>query len=330
MPSFISRTISGRDCSDKRIAPAATVIGEFVKISGFSFVRNGDTFGYPVAEAIRSIVPISDEFDIAVGESDAKDNTRRIIDSIGDPKIRIIDTRWDRADAPGSLIYSRQTNVALNACSGDWCFYIQCDEVVHERYLSAIVNSCEKWNDNTRVEGLLLGYKHFWGDYDHYQDSHHWYPAEIRVIRNRVGVKSFGDAQSFRIGNRKLHVVRADAEIFHYGHVRHPRLMQKRIANTSVTYHGEAAAREMFRVQPPIYDFGNLSRFPIYTGTHPAVMRDRIRAMDWQSLLRFDGPPTINGKRERLKYRLLTFVEQRFLGGRRIGGYRNYVLLRNP
>jgi hypothetical protein len=297
-----------------------------VKISGFSFVRNGAKYGYPVAEAIMSILPLCDEFVIAVGNSDADDATRRIIESIGDPKIHIIDTVWDNIETLGARIYSQQTNVALSACSGDWCFYIQCDEVLHERYLNAVRARCEQMLNNRKVEGLLFGFRHFWGDYDHYQNGHHWYPAEIRVVRNRIGAQSIGDAQSFRIGDRKLRVVRVDAEIFHYGYVRHPRLMQKRIVNTQTTYHGSA---ETTKPRAPTYDFGNLSLFPEYKGTHPRVMLPRIHAMDWRNELRYDGPPTVDGRRERIKYRVLTCVEQRFLGGRRLGGYRNYVLVRN-
>ncbi len=300
-----------------------------MKISGFSFVRNGAKYGYPVAEAIKSILPVCDEFIIAVGNGDADDSTRSIVESIGDPKIRIIDTVWNNVETLGGRIYSQQTNVALNACCGDWCFYIQCDEVVHERYLAAIRTRCEEVLDNKDVEGLLIGYKHFWGDYDHYQNGHRWYPAEIRIVRNRIGVQSIGDAQSFRIGGRKLRVVRVDAEVFHYGHVRPPRLMQERNFNTETTYHGAAGAAEKFKLRAPTYDFGNLSRLPKYEGTYPHIMQQRIHAMDWRNELRYDGPPTVDGRRERMKYRVLTFIEQRFLGGRRLGGYQNYILLRN-
>jgi hypothetical protein len=39
-----------------------------MKISGFSFVRNGIKLYYPVIESIQSILPICDEFIIAVGK----------------------------------------------------------------------------------------------------------------------------------------------------------------------------------------------------------------------------------------------------------------------
>ncbi len=299
-----------------------------MKISGFTFARNAGKYAYPVAEAIESILPVCDEFVVALGDCDADDDTRARIKALRDDKIRSVDTVWHDVETLRGRIYSQQTNIALAQCSGDWCFYIQCDEVMHERRLPQIRRRCEELLDDTTVEGLLFAYRHFWGDYDHYQNGHHWYPAEIRIVRNGIGVQSIGDAQSFRVGDRKLAVARVHAEMYHYGYVRPPRLMQKRNRNTETTYHGVTRAAAKFQGRSPAYDFGNLAKVPRFTGTHPAVMQPRIAAMDWKHELRYSGPRSSPENRERLKHRILTFIEQRFLGGRRIGGYRNYVLLR--
>ena len=64
-----------------------------MKVCGFSFVKNGVKFDYPVVEAITSILPICDKFIVAVG--DCNDGTRALIESIGSDKIEIIDTVWD-------------------------------------------------------------------------------------------------------------------------------------------------------------------------------------------------------------------------------------------
>jgi len=93
-----------------------------MKISGFSFARNTVKLYYPIAESIRSILPVCDEFVIAVGRGDEDDTTRAAVESIGDPKIRIIDTVW--SDTLENKVLAEQTNIALDACTGDWCFYI--------------------------------------------------------------------------------------------------------------------------------------------------------------------------------------------------------------
>ena len=66
-----------------------------MKISGFSFVRNGIKLYYPVIESIQSILPICDEFIIAVGKGDADDDTKERILALNNPKIKSIDTIWD-------------------------------------------------------------------------------------------------------------------------------------------------------------------------------------------------------------------------------------------
>ena len=108
-----------------------------MKISGFSFVRNGINLYYPVVESIKSILPIVDEFIIAVGNS--TDNTRERIAGINDPKVKIIDTEWEEKYFNKGIINSIQTDIAKKECRGDWLFYLQADEVVHEKYLDTIV-----------------------------------------------------------------------------------------------------------------------------------------------------------------------------------------------
>ena len=97
-----------------------------MKISGFSFCRNAVKYDYPLVESIQSILPIVDEFVINVGR--CNDGTLELIQSINSPKIRIVESVWDDTLKKDGLIYSQQTNIALNHCSGDWAFYLQADE----------------------------------------------------------------------------------------------------------------------------------------------------------------------------------------------------------
>ncbi len=285
-----------------------------MKISGFSFVKNAVKLYYPVEESIRSILPICDEFIIAVGKGD--DSTREVIESIGDPKIRIIDTVWEDVDTVKELILSNQTNVALKECTGDWCFYVQADEAVHEADLPMIRSRCEELLDDRRVEGLLFKYLHFWGDYDHYHKSHGWYPREIRIIRNGIGVKSVRDAQSFRLADdSKLTVASSGARMFHYGCVRPPYLMQTKQKSFSSIYTGKKVMEQNFRNEPDAFDYGPLNLLPRFKDPHPAVMAERIKNCDWRHLLRDKNTPGVQiqrkpHKHERVKNRILTAIEQ--------------------
>lgn len=288
-------------------------------ISGFSFVRNGDILSYPVAEAIRSVLPLCDEFIIAVGRGDEGDRTREIIVGIGDPKIRIIDTVWENHEGSGGRIYREQTNLALAECRGDWCLYIQCDEAIHERYVGPIRLACEQYREDLRVEGFRFNYKHFWGDYDHYKRDHTFYAWEVRIIRNAIGMQSVGDAQSFRIGKRKPRVVALDAEVFHYGYVRHPDLMGKRNAAVKVNYIGGEAQAVV-----DAYSYGPLGECLPFIDTHPAVMQDRITAISWRHLLDYS-----TGRSPSRRKLLRTWLEQTIFDGSQPWGYRTSKILRD-
>ena len=63
-----------------------------MKVSAFTFIKNGQILGYPFLESINSVLSIVDEFVINVGESE--DDTLTMIKSINNPKIRIIESKW--------------------------------------------------------------------------------------------------------------------------------------------------------------------------------------------------------------------------------------------
>lgn len=310
-----------------------------MKISGFTFTKNATKLYYPVKASIECLLPLVDEFIVVLGDCDENDDTEQEILSIGSNKIKIIRSVWDLEKYPRGKEYAHQTDIAKEACTGDWLFYIQSDEVVHEKYLPVIKENCKKYLNDKKVDGFLFKYRHFWGDYDHYVLSHAWYPREIRIIRNDPEIHSWRDAQSFRRmpgfegldyykkeNTTKLNVVEIDAYIFHYGFVRPPQIMQKKRKNHNTNYSGVDSTQQMFKNEGEFFDYGNLSKIKSYKETHPSVMKKFIKKFNWKSQLRFSSDPerTKLQKHERLKYRFLTSVEQTFFNGRLIFGFRNY------
>ena len=296
-----------------------------MKISGFSFVKNAVKLFYPVVESIRSALPLVDEFVIACGDSD--DDTTELIRSIDDPKIKIIETVWDAKHFVHGAVNAVQTNIALDACTGDWCFYLQADEVLHERYFPVLRENMERCLGVPSVEGFLFDYVHFYGSYDLYQTAHNWYAREIRIVRNGIGARSWESAQGFRIDGRKLRVVPASAEIYHYGWVRPPvRMMKKQIALSSV-HHDTEWVKNRYPDEESSFDYGSLRTCRRFTGTHPEVMKDRINAVNWT--IKPGKPNKKDHKHDRFWVRVLTSIENNILH-RKIGEYKNYVLIDDP
>lgn len=288
-----------------------------MKVCGFTFIRNAEKLDFPIVEAINSVLPICDKFVVAVGKSD--DKTRRIIEKINPGKIKIVDTIWDENLKIDGAVYASETNKAFYAIPDefDWCFYIQGDEVVHEKYLPVIEKAMIENLEKVEIEGLLFGFKHFFGTYDYVGDCRHWYRKEIRVIRNDKSIRSYRDAQGFRKNGKKLNVVEAKADIYHYGWVRPPRFMQEKIDSAKQFYDGssEKAGEQEFNYS---VKYDALARFE---GTHPKVMTERIQRLNWKI--------EVDLKKTNLKpkYRILYKIEKWF--GVRLFEYRNYRMIRN-
>jgi len=288
-----------------------------MKVTGFTFIRNAVKYDYPVFEAIKSILPVCDDFIVAVGNSD--DNTEDLIKGIDKRKIKIINTVWDDSPEMKKLgeVYALETNKAFREVpsDSDWAFYIQADEVIHEKYLGAIQSAMVKWKDNKNVDGLLFNYLHFYGSYDYVGVS--WYKNEIRIIRNDKSIYSFRDAQGFRKGNNeKLNVKPIDAYVYHYGWVKEPGIMMKKVRNASTFYEGINWMKKIGTDQT--YDYSSIDALSLFTETHPEVMKERISRKDWT----FDYDESFNELS--LKYRGKLFLKK-YLGFNTF--YENYKII---
>lgn len=289
-----------------------------MRVSGFTFIRNAVKYGYPVAEAIRSVLPLCDEFVIALGNSD--DTTEALIQSINSPKIKFIHTIWDETLKEGGKVLAEETNKALKALSqeADWCIYIQGDECMHEDDYDSIQNAMHQHLNNPEVDGLLFDYIHFYGTYDYISDSFARYRREVRIIKNNKGITSWGDAQGFRKDGQKLKVKRCHATIYHYGWVKPPKQQQERFRYMHTLWHSEEKVREMLGSADE-FDYANRERLHRFRGKHPAVIQNYIQQVNWK--LPYD-PTQIPYQRKILVKKLIYK-----LTGWRMGEYKNYILI---
>lgn len=286
-----------------------------MKVCGFSFIRNAIKFDYPITEAIRSVLPVCDAFVIAVGKSE--DKTLDLIHSINNKKINIIETEWDNDLREGGRVLAMETDKAFQAIGSkyDWAFYIQGDEVLHEKYLPLVQKEMLKWEDEKKVEGLLLNYLHFYGSYDFVGDSRKWYRREVRIIRNDKNIKSYRDAQGFRKNNKPLKVKSIDACMYHYGWVKPPERQQAKQQNFHKLWHDDQWVKNNIP-DTNEFDYSKIDSLRFFRGTQPEVMKDRINRKNWH----FDFDPT--QKRFSLISRILHCIEKNT--GWRPGEYKNF------
>ncbi len=303
------------------------------KISGFTLIRNGVEFDFPFLESLLSLLPLVDELIINVGRG--TDKTLAILEEFaraeGCGKIQIFESTWPLDDPKkkrDGCILSEQTNLALDRCTGDWCIYLQADEVLHEKEHNKIRQAILRHHGNPGIEGLVFDYFHFYGSYEVIQHSRSVYRKEVRAIRKCSGARSVGDAQSFRKQEgSKLMVAQADAHIFHYGWVRTPEAMREKTFFMDQLYHGDPTT-EAQQTRTPYtgdnYRYKRIIGLKQFDGSHPEVMRERIQKKGWHWDL--EKSPRVWTVSD-LKKIILNFVES--VTGKRLFEYRSYRLRKN-
>ncbi|MBN2359266.1 MAG: glycosyltransferase family 2 protein [Deltaproteobacteria bacterium] len=296
-----------------------------MRTSGFTFVRDGVRLGYPFEAALRSLLPLCDELVVNVGVS--SDETLDRVRALDDGRLVIFESRWDESLRQGGRILAQQTDLALARCRGDWCIYLQADEVLHEDDAAAIRAAMAVADRRPDVDGLLFRYLHFYGSFHTVGISRRWYRHEVRAFKNGRGVSSWRDAQGFRRVEaaaadrpRKLRVVDSGARVFHYGWVRPPTKMLEKTRRFERLYRGDAEVERALtdHVDGAAYRYEVDEKVRPFAGTHPAAMAPWIASADWP----FE-PRRRWLRRGHLREDLLDLAEA--VTGHRFFEYRNYL-----
>ena len=285
------------------------------RISGFTIVRNAIKLDFPVEASIRSILPVCDEVVVNVGKSE--DETLDLVRSIGDPRIRIVETEWDMSRR--NTVLGHETLRAMRACAHRWGIYIQADEVLHERGAAALQQAIGRHDGDPRVEGLLVRYLHFYGGFDTIATHRRWYRREVRAVRldPSLDIRPYQGAQGFRVGpeHRKIRARLTDAEMFHYGWARPAQALREKRELGRTMYPWRDASERL----PLLEWIPGMQRF---SGTHPAVARG------WIDARREDPDRLIAPRRFRwrfLRYYISGWIER--WTGVRVFEFRNYELV---
>ncbi|MGB3917770.1 MAG: glycosyltransferase [Thiothrix litoralis] len=238
-----------------------------MKVSACTFIRNGQILGYPFVESIRSVLPIVDEFVIAVGQSD--DDTLSILKSLNEPKLRLIETVWNENMRAKGYVYGQQKMLAQFACTGEWIFYLEADEVLHENDLPIIQASMQQYLHDDRVEALIFDYLHFYGNANTYLWSPGWYRHAPRIIK--ASVRSYApDGLFWLVLDSNKHgrypkAAHSGATMYHYGWVRSEEQMNLKASRVEKYWNKQNAAIDYRDMD------GRILRE--FTGTHPVVMQ---------------------------------------------------------
>jgi hypothetical protein len=273
-----------------------------MKVSAFTFIKNGQLLGYPFTQSIKSILPIVDEFIINVGLGE--DNTLDEIKKINDPKIRIIKSHWNDNMKDRGFVYGQQKMIAQYNCTGDWAFYIEGDEIYHENDLDKIYLSMKESLSNPDVEALIFDFYHFYGNGNSYLDSPGWYRTEARIIKNSLRTYApdglFWLVLDSNKNGRYPKAKHTGSKCYHYGWVRSENQMNLKSEKVQKYWGGSAKKIDYSKMDQSI-----IKKFQ---GTHPKIIQD------WLSndieLFQVDQSYKLTKKQK--KHRIMIFFEKLF------------------
>jgi hypothetical protein len=274
-----------------------------MKVSGYTFIRNGTLLGYPFIESICSALPLCDEFIVAVGDSD--DDTLARIKAIDSDKIVIIQTQWNEKMQSRGFVYAQQKMIAQYNCTGDWAFYLEGDEVLHEDDIPKIKKSMQDHLDNPEVEALAFDYYHFFGSPSWIATSPAWYRQECRIIRNTI--RSWApDGLFFIVMDKNKHgrypkAALVNVPIYHYGHVRQTEAMRKKTQRVEKYWDNSNSTFNGYRIDPLA-----LSR---YNNKHPEIISSWLNN---NAEKEFTPPNKYSPNKRELKHRLAMKLERAF------------------
>jgi hypothetical protein len=239
-----------------------------MKVSAFTFIKNGQILGYPFIQSINSIISIVDEFIINVGRSE--DSTLELIKSIPSQKIRIIESVWNDSMNDRGYVYGQQKMIAQFNCSGDWAFYIEGDEIYHEDDLEQIKSAMKLHLHDPNVEALVFDFNHFYGNANSILNSPGWYRSEARIIKNSI--RTYAPDGLFWLvlqSNKKGRYPRAKhtgVSCYHYGWVRSEDQMNLKSKKVQKYWGGD----------PIKIDYTQMDQAIIqeFKGSHPAVIKE--------------------------------------------------------
>ncbi|MCK5110283.1 MAG: glycosyltransferase [Arcobacteraceae bacterium] len=271
-------------------------------ISAFTFIKNGEILGYPFLQSIKSILSIVDEFVVNVGDSE--DDTLQLIQSLNDPKIRIIQSKWNDKMKDRGYVYGQQKMIAQFNCTSDWAFYLEGDEIIHENDLQKIKDTCEQYVDDDDVEAVTFDYFHFYGNANSYLDSPAWYRREARIIKNSV--RSYAPDGLFwlvleknKIG-RYPNAVHSGANMYHYGWVRSEEQMNLKSQKVQKYWNKKHKAIDYKEIDGQI--------IKEFKGSHPTIVKDWLPKVEGL----FKANPDYKLTRKEKKHRIMIKLENWF------------------
>jgi glycosyltransferase involved in cell wall biosynthesis len=247
-----------------------------MRLSIYTFVKNGLYQDYHVVDMLRHHLPLADE--IVVNEGYSTDGTFERISRI-DPKIKIFRSHWGQASSFDWFLKFK--NDARQACTGDWCILLDCDEFIPEWEFDRLRHYLETTTDvlaSLRLVNFYANYKVFHRD----PDKVNWPGRKVAIHRNVPEVEVWGDGSNVRLRGRPADegVSAEEFACHHFGFVRSAARLREKWRNLQGNLHNNR--RKWFRIPSFVFNWFPhrwadpqfLPDLEVYEGPYLKAVRD--------------------------------------------------------
>jgi glycosyltransferase involved in cell wall biosynthesis len=195
-----------------------------MKLSLYTFVRDGLKYDFHVVEMLKHHLPLVDE--LIVNEGYSTDGTFEQISHI-DPKIQVFRSQW--GDPTSWAWYCQFKNEARKRCTGDWCVYLDCDEFIPEWQFEPLRRHLADTSEDLVAIDVINFYANYRVLHAH-PEKVHWPSRKLAIHRNRPNIEFWGDGSNVRVIGQDITWPPPPYEFscHHFGYVRHAsRLREK-------------------------------------------------------------------------------------------------------
>jgi len=263
-------------------------------ITGGTFCLNPLSLDYPILETVQSALNFCDE--VVVVDAGSTDGTIEKLKSIS-ARIKIYPTVWQykfKRWSPTNHAEAFIRNKVLENCGGDWIFFFDTDEIIHETFHSTIKEMVQtkdydmydiymdhlyrckrdgkyqiflKTRENTGIKRRLMLYRNHLGNYYGRlrKNSHSPHQDLIGVGKQRTAA-----IKKLRVFKPEPSVI----SVLHYGQCRLERCVARSLNLWGIRYTQDDTFRELDEETHTLEDRG----YPLFVGTHPLVMQDWIKS----------------------------------------------------
>ena len=220
-----------------------------MKLSIYTFVRNGIYFDYHFKEMLKHHLPLADE--IIVNEGYSFDGSYEAITNI-DSKIKVFRSHWEKVkDLSWYLSFKEE---ARSKCTGDWCILLDCDEFIPEWEFEGL----RRYLEETDASVIPVQAINFFGNYKVYHahpEKINWPSISKRIHRNLKEVKIVHDGCNVELEGDKYNAGNLEAKFtyHHFGCVRNPARLRQKWREIQWIHH--IGKKPRFHLPGFLYDF---------------------------------------------------------------------------